>query len=80
MSVVMNACGQGGFYEVRAADGIKVDRDGYVIIAANYGRYPRCSVVETSVGPGKVYDTGGFAVKHPDGFDIATDWTNNNGI
>lgn len=77
MGVVMQACGQGGYYTVRV-DGVKVDRDGYVIIAANYARYPRCSVVETSVGPGKVYDTGGFAAVHPDGFDLATDWTNYN--
>lgn len=79
MSVVMQACGQAGFYEVRF-DGIKVDREGYAIIAANYGRYPRCSIVETSVGPGRVYDTGGFAAKHPDGFDIATDWSRADGI
>jgi len=23
----------------------------------------------------KVYDTGGFAATHPDGFDLATDWS-----
>ncbi len=79
MSVVMRACGQGGNYSVRF-DGAKVDADGYVIIAANYGNYPRCSVVETSMGPGKVYDTGGFAVRHPHGFDLATDWTKADGI
>jgi len=78
MGRVMQSCGQGGIYSVRV-DGVKIDADGYVIIAANYGRYPKCSVVETSVGPGKVYDTGGFAAVHPDGFDIATDWSNNNG-
>lgn len=78
MSVVMQACGQGGYYTVRI-DGVKVDRDGYVIVAANYGRYPRCSIVETSTGPAKVYDTGGFATRYPDGFDIATDWTDYNG-
>lgn len=78
MGVVMSACGQGGYYTVRP-DGAKVDRDGYVIIAANYGNYPRCSVVETSLGPGKVYDTGGFAARHPHGFDLATDWTNRDG-
>lgn len=76
MSSVMGNCGAGGHYVVRESDGVKVDRDGYVIIAANLGRYPRCSVVETSLGPGKVYDTGGFAARHPDGFDLATDWTN----
>ncbi len=80
MSRVMQNCGQAGRYFVRAVDGVKVDADGYVIIAAHLGRYPRCSVVETSVGPGKVYDTGGFAAVHPDGFDIATDWSRADGI
>ncbi len=78
MGVVMRACGQSGAYSVRF-DGVKIDAAGYVIIAAHLGRYPRCSIVETSVGLGKVYDTGGFVQRHPDGFDIATDWTNNNG-
>lgn len=78
MNVVMGACG-GGTYTVRAADGAKVDKDGYILVAANLKNYPRCSIVETSMGPGKVYDTGGFAVKHPHGFDLATDWTNNDG-
>jgi uncharacterized protein YabE (DUF348 family) len=78
MNVVIRACG-GGAYSVRSADGAKVDQDGYILVAANYNRYPRCSVVETSMGLGKVYDTGGFALVHPDGFDLATDWTNNNG-
>lgn len=79
MAIVMGACGQGGRYSVRP-DGAKVDSDGYIIIAANYGNYPRCSIVETSLGPGKVYDTGGFAANHPTGFDLATDWTNGDGI
>jgi uncharacterized protein YabE (DUF348 family) len=77
MNAVMGACG-GGTYTIRA-DGAKVDRDGYILIAANYNRYPRCSIVETSMGLGKVYDTGGFAARHPDGFDLATDWTNYDG-
>lgn len=79
MSVVMKSCGQGGYYTVRP-DGAKVDGQGYVIIAANYGNYPKCSVVETSLGPGKVYDTGGFAARHPHGFDLATDWSRGDGI
>ncbi|RWZ78222.1 MAG: DUF348 domain-containing protein [Candidatus Microsaccharimonas sossegonensis] len=79
MSVVMQACGQGGYYTVRP-DGAKVDAQGYIIVAANYGRYPRCSVVETSLGPAKVYDTGGFATRYPTGFDLATDWSNPDGI
>lgn len=77
MNVVMRACG-GGTYSIRS-DGAKIDQDGYVLIAANLMSYPRCTVVETSLGPGKVYDTGGFAVRHPYGFDLATDWTNYNG-
>lgn len=77
MNVTMGACG-GGDYTIRG-DGAKVDKDGYILIAANLGNYPRCSVVETSMGPGKVYDTGGFAAKHPHGFDLATDWTNGDG-
>jgi len=79
MRVVMQACGQGGQYSVRP-DGAKVDAQGYVIIAANYGNYPRCSLVETSLGTGRVYDTGGFAARHPTGFDLATDWSNPDGI
>jgi uncharacterized protein YabE (DUF348 family) len=78
MAAVMRNCGAGGNYSVRS-DGAKVDAGGYVIIAANLANYPRCSVVETSLGLGKVYDTGGFASVHPHGFDLATDWSNNNG-
>ena len=79
MHTVMGNCGGGGYYRVRE-DGVKVDKDGYVIIAAHLGNYPRCSVVETSLGEGKVYDTGGFASGNSEQFDIATDWTNRNGI
>lgn len=78
MAVVMSYCGGGG-YTVRS-DGAKVDKDGYVLVAANLGRYPRCSVVETSLGPGKVYDTGGFAAGNPEQFDLATDWSNSDGV
>lgn len=77
MNVVMSYCG-GGTYTVRS-DGAKVDKDGYILVAASLPRYPRCSLVETSLGAGKVYDTGGFTSKHPDGFDLATDWSNNDG-
>lgn len=78
MSLVMNACG-GGSYSVRE-DGAKVDSEGYVLVAANLSRYPRCSIVETSLGLGKVYDTGSFAAINPEQFDLATDWTNRDGI
>ena len=77
MAIVMGACG-GGDYTVRE-DGAKVDKDGYVLVAANLSLYPRCTVVETSLGPGKVYDTGGFAASNPEQFDLATDWTNRDG-
>ncbi len=77
MNVVIGACGKGG-YHIRS-DGAKVDSDGYILVAANYVSYPRCTVVQTSMGPGKVYDTGGFAARYPYGFDLATDWTNHDG-
>lgn len=79
MNVVMRNCGKGGKYYVRE-DGVKVDDEGYVIIAAHLGNYPRCSIVETSLGAGKVYDTGTFAETHAHGFDIATDWTRADGV
>ena len=78
MNIVISTCGAGGRYTIRS-DGAKVDQDGYVLVAANLNSYPRCTIVETSLGPGKVYDTGGFALRHPYGFDLATDWTNYNG-
>lgn len=78
MNIVIRSCGTGGSYTIRS-DGAKVDQDGYVLVAANYAAYPRCTVVDTSMGPGKVYDTGGFVVRHPYGFDLATDWTNYDG-
>lgn len=78
MSNAARTCGVSAYYTVRA-DGVKVDADGYVLVAANLNRYPRCSVVETSLGLGKVYDTGSFATANPEQFDIATDWTNRNG-
>ncbi len=79
MSVVMHACGQGGYYSIRP-DGAKVDAEGYIIVAANLSNYPKCTQVETSLGPAKVYDTGGFASNYPYGFDIATDWSNPDGM
>lgn len=79
MNIVMQGCGVGSTYTVRS-DGAKVDQDGYILVAANFAAYPRCSVVDTSMGPGKVYDTGGFVLRHPYGFDLATDWTVRDGI
>ena len=79
MSVVMQSCGQGGHYSVRP-DGAKVDAAGYIIVAASFANYPKCSIVETSLGAAKVYDTGGFVARYPYGFDLATDWSNEDGI
>lgn len=80
MNIVIGHCGKNNKYTIRAADGAKVDKDGYILVAANYGIYPRCSIVDTSMGPGKVYDTGGFALRYPHGFDLATDWSYPDGI
>lgn len=79
MKNVMQNCGAGGKYSVRP-DGVKIDSDGYVIVAAELSRYPRCSIVKTSLGLGKVYDTGSFALTNPEQFDLATDWTRPDGI
>ncbi|MBQ2638324.1 G5 domain-containing protein [Candidatus Saccharibacteria bacterium] len=78
MSGVMAFCGKSS-YAVRD-DGAKIDDEGYILVAADLSRYPRCSIVETSLGLGKVYDTGSFALTNPEQFDLATDWTNRNGI
>lgn len=79
MNRVILSCGAANTYSVRS-DGAKIDQDGYILVAANLAAYPRCSVVDTSMGPGKVYDTGGFVVRHPYGFDLATDWSRADGI
>ncbi len=78
MEIAARECGAEPVYTVRE-DGVKVDAEGYVLVAADLDRYPRCSVVETSLGLGKVYDTGTFVIANPEQFDIATDWTNRNG-
>lgn len=78
MGIAIHTCGAHNTYTIRA-DGAKVDQDGYILVAANLAAYPRCTVVDTSMGPGKVYDTGGFAARYPYGFDLATDWTNYDG-
>lgn len=78
MNVVIKSCGTTNTYIIRS-DGAKIDQDGYVLVAANLAAYPKCTIVDTSMGPGKVYDTGGFATRHPYGFDLATDWTNYDG-
>ena len=51
-----------------ASDGTIRDKDGYICVASS--DHPKGTVVLTSLGPGKVYDTG-----CPSGtIDIYTDW------
>lgn len=53
-----------------ADDGTVRDGDGYICVAADSGYLSRGSVVVTSLGPGKVYDTGcAYGV-----IDIYTNW------
>lgn len=53
-----------------ADDGTIRDGDGYICVAADSGYLSRGSVVITSLGPGKVYDTGcAYGV-----IDIYTNW------
>lgn len=51
-----------------ASDGIIRDADGYIVLASD--DYPRGTVVETSLGAGKVYDTGSGSGN----IDLYTDW------
>ena len=46
----------------------------YIMVAANLDRYPKGTIVETSLGMGIVCDTGEFAVSNPNQFDIAVTW------
>lgn len=72
--VVQNMHDQGfaGEYWVRD-DGVKMFGD-YVIVAANLDVHPRGSIVESSLGPAIVCDTGAFASENPQQIDIATSW------
>lgn len=53
-----------------ASDGTVRDKNGYIVLAAHFDDYKRGSIVETSLGTGKVYDTG--CAKGT--IDIYTDW------
>lgn len=61
--------GYSGEYWIRA-DGVKMFGD-YIIVAADFGQFPRGTVVQTSLGTGMVLDTGlgGY-----NWFDLATNW------
>lgn len=67
-----NANGLGGWYWERE-DGVKMY--GYfVIVAADFKKYPLGTIIETSLGYGMVLDTGEFATKNSDMVDIAVNW------
>lgn len=78
MSGVVNSMRNAGFseeeypYYIRE-DGVKM-LGKYVMVAANYSKYPKGSLVESSLGTAIVCDTGGFASGNPDQLDIATNW------
>ena len=64
--------GLSNVYAIRE-DGVKT-YNGFVIAAANYKVHPYGSVVDTSLGPAIIIDTGRFAKSNPTMIDIATDW------
>lgn len=68
----MHKMGFEGEYWVRP-DGVKMFGN-YVMVAADLGVHPRGSIVETSLGPGIVCDTGEFAKTNHNQLDIATSW------
>lgn len=78
MSVCVRVMRRMGFseeeypYAVRS-DGVKT-LGGLVMCAANLSLRPRGSLIETSVGPGIVVDTGGFAKRNPKQLDICVSW------
>ena len=67
-----DANGLGGWYWERE-DGAKM-YGYYVIVAANYDKYPYGTIIDTSLGLGIILDTGKFAVKNGDLVDIAVNW------
>lgn len=69
---IMRGMGNADDYWVRD-DGVKMLGD-YVMVAANLDKYPRGSVVDSSLGKAIVCDTGGFAAYNADQLDIATAW------
>ena len=69
---IMHDMGIEGEYWERE-DGVKMLGD-YIMVAANLNKYPRGTIVETSLGKGIVCDTGDFANTNQNQLDIATNW------
>ena len=68
----MHCLGYEGEYWVRG-DGVKMFGD-YVMCAANLGKHPRGSLLETSLGTAIVCDTGAFVWSSNVAVDIAVAW------
>ena len=69
---MMQNLGYNSQYWVRD-DGVKMYGD-YIMVAADLSKHPRGSIVQTSLGPGMVCDTGGFVYTTDVAYDIATTW------
>lgn len=69
---IMRGMGNNDAYWVRA-DGVKM-LGNYIMVAADLSIRPRGSIVETSLGPGIVCDTGTFIYSNPYQLDIAVEW------
>ena len=69
---IMRGMGNNDPYWVRS-DGVKM-LGYYAMVAANFDKYPRGSIIQSSVGPAIVTDTGSFRFTYPDALDIAVNW------
>ena len=69
---IMRGIGNQDEYWVRD-DGVKMLGD-YIMVAADLNIHPRGSLIETSLGMGKVCDTGEFIYANPYQIDIAVTW------
>lgn len=71
----MQKMGYEGEFWIRE-DGTKMFGD-YVIVAADLNKYPKGTILETSLGTAMVCDTGEFVNESPEVIDIAANWTRN---
>lgn len=54
-------------------DGVKMYGN-YVMVAANLNIRPKGTILQTSLGPAMVVDTGSFARSNPTALDVAVSW------
>ena len=69
---IMRKMGNNDEYWVRE-DGVKM-LGKYIMCAADLRVHPRGSIVQTTLGPARVCDTGTFAKTHHQRLDIAVNW------